>query len=343
MTRVTQTLTAVVALAAGVALLPAQADPTPSPAPHKNYTETIPGSKVTFDMVAVPGGTFTIGSPASEAGRSEDEGPQRKVTVRPFWIGKCEVTWDEFDLYWKTEPDAAPNPVEKKSGADAISKPTQPYVDETYEHERDGHPALCMTHHAAMEYCRWLSLMTGKTYRLPTEAEWEYACRAGSTTAYSFGNDAEKLDDYGWYKKNSPDDEHRRGTTHKVGTLKPNAWGIHDMHGNVAEWCLDHYRKDAYSTYLADAATLCPVFVPTEKKFSHVTRGGSWADDPARCRSAARRGSDPSWMRFDPQRPQSIWWLTKMDVIGFRICRPVEEQENLKGLKSKVTKRSPDY
>jgi formylglycine-generating enzyme required for sulfatase activity len=311
-------------------------------ADHRSYTEAIPGSMVKFDMVAVPGGTYVIGSPDAEAGRGTDEGPQRPITIRPFWIGKHEVTWDEFDLFWKTEVDIDPNnpPPPEPKGPDASTFPTPPYVDPDYNHRHEGHPALCMTQHCAMEYCRWLSKRTGKIYRLPTEAEWEYACRAGSKSAYSFGDDAAKLEEYGWYKKNSPDDDHARGTTHKVGSLKPNAWGIHDMHGNVTEWCVDHYQKDIYSTYPIDKPMVSPVLLPTARRWSHVTRGGSWADGPEMLRSAARRASDPSWMKHDPQEPKSIWWLTKMDVIGMRLVRAVEEQDNLKGLRSKVTKAS---
>jgi formylglycine-generating enzyme required for sulfatase activity len=191
-----------------------------------------------------------------------------------------------------------------------------------------------MTHHCAMEYCRWLSALTGKTYRLPTEAEWEYAARTGTKTAYSFGDDPAKLGEYAWFAGNSKEE------THPVGTRKPNPWGLHDMYGNVMEWCVDHYRKDYYSTFPADRLTLSPVLLPTERRYSHVARGGSWADEAAQCRSAARRGSDPSWSKHDPMRPQSIWWHTMMDGLGFRIVRPVEEQENLKGLKSSVTPNS---
>jgi formylglycine-generating enzyme required for sulfatase activity len=307
-------------------------------ATHQNYTEKIPGSDVTFDMIAVPGGTFTMGSPDSEKGRNPDEGPQHEVKLHPFWMGKCEVTWDEFDLWWKNNANADPNkPEAKKEESDATSRPTPPYVDETYGHERDKHPALCMTHHAAMKYCEWLSKKTGKVYRLPTEAEWEFACRAGSTTAYGFGDDPAKLDEYAWLKRNSPDQRHRKGTTHEVGTKKPNAWGLHDMHGNVMEWCIDHYKKDAYSLLAKDKLSLWPVFVPTEKRYPHVARGGSWADEPDRLRSACRRASEESWMKDDPNVPKSIWWLTKFDVIGLRVVRPIEEQDNLKNLKSKVT------
>lgn len=306
-----------------------------APADFKPYTQTIPGTSLKFDMVPIPGGTFLMGSPATEAGRGADEGPQHPVTVRPFWMGKTEVTWDEYDQYWKKQEDAVrekPTPADKL--ADAVTRPTPPYADETFGHGREGHPALCITHHAAMQYCQWLSAKTGKVYRLPTEAEWEYACRAGTKTAYSFGDDPSKLDDYAWYAKNSEE------LTHEVGKKKPNPWGLYDMYGNVAEWCLDQYKKDIYGTYSLDKAVLSPVLVPGPDRFPHVARGGSWADEPPRLRSAARRGSDKSWIKRDPQRPQSIWWLTDADFVGFRIVHPVSEQDILKGLKSKVTRES---
>src|SRR5262249_26227630 len=156
---------------------------------------------VKFEMIPIPGGTYLMGSPANEPGRKDDEGPQHPVTIQPFWMGKCEVTWDEYDRYRKEEAVDSPEVIEKKlkANADALTGPTKPDADETSGHGREGNPVLCITHHAAMEYCRWLSAKTGKYYRLPTEAEWEWAARAGTTTAYSFGNDAEKLGDYAWY------------------------------------------------------------------------------------------------------------------------------------------------
>lgn len=343
----------------GIALIPTPprenqlwAAPTIEKATHKNYAEKVTYSKVekkgdkdiveqdtfTFEMIAVPGGTFSMGSPDSEKGRNADEGPQHEVKIRPFWMGKCEVTWDEFDPWWKSEAEVeAMAKKDANTESDAVTSPTPPYVDETYGHERDKHPAMCMTHHAAMKYCEWLSKKTGKIYRLPTEAEWEYACRAGSTTAYCFGDDPAKLDDYGWYKKNAWTERRKKGTIHEVGTKKANAFGLHDMHGNVMEWCLDHYKKDAYTLLSKNMLSIAPVFPPTDKRYSHVARGGSWVDDPDQLRSAARRASEESWLKDDPNVPKSIWWLTKFDVIGFRVVRPVEEQEELKGLKSKVT------
>jgi formylglycine-generating enzyme required for sulfatase activity len=303
---------------------------------HESYTEHLVDGKIQLDMVAIPGGTFFMGSPDNEKGRSTDEGPQHPVRVRPFWMGKTEVTWDEYDVFWKHEPatwkDQRPP---TNTGADAITRPSPPYIDETLGFGREEHPVVSITHHAAMEYCRWLSAKTGKAYRLPTEAEWEWAARAGTTSAFYFGDDPAKLGAYAWYDKNSDD------STYAVGRKKPNLWGLYDMYGNVAEWCLDHYQKDYYTTFPTDQLTLTPVKLPTADRYPHVARGGSWADGPDRCRSAARRGSDKSWNRLEPMRPTPVWWLSNGDFVGFRVVRAVEEQENLKGIRSKVTKESP--
>src|SRR5262249_23059341 len=146
-------------------------------------------------------------------------------------------------------------------------------------------------------------------------------------------DDPKKAGDFAWYDENAEN-------TNLVGKKKPNPWGLYDMHGNVSEWCLDHYDKDFYAKFKDAKLTLWPVNPPTDKRFSHVARGGSWAEKAGRLRRPARRGSDKTWIQRDPQRPQSIWWLTDADFVGFRIVRPVEEQENLKGLKSKVTRES---
>jgi formylglycine-generating enzyme required for sulfatase activity len=328
---------AAVAVFLAAVLFLAMAADAPRLTDFQAYTQTIPGSKVSFSMVPIPAGDFLMGSPIDEVGRNPDEGPQHPVGLHAFWIGKTEVTWDEYDLFWKTEPGAQRPPPQSPADreADAVTRPTAPYADETFGHGREHHPVLGITHHAAMQYCHWLSLKTGRIYRLPAEAEWEYACRAGIRTAYYFGNDAKALGDYGWYAANSED------VTHEVGQKRPNPWGVYDMYGNVAEWCLDQYRADFYASLSADRLTFAPVVVPTANRFAHVVRGGSWADDAAHCRSAVRRASDKRWLRRDPQRPQSIWWLTDGDFVGFRVVRPVVEQDNLKDLKSRVTPDSP--
>jgi formylglycine-generating enzyme required for sulfatase activity len=321
---------------------PAQGDKTaPAKYPiveklaHKSYVETIPGSKVTFEMVAIPAGTYLMGSPETEKGRNADEGPQHPVTVKGFWMEKCETTWDEFDVYWRGRPgkkeDKEP---EKPVDADAVTRPTPAYADETFGLGREGNPVICISHHTALQYCRWLSLKTGKPYRLPTEAEWEWAARAGTTTAYSFGNNPAKLGDYAWFSANSED------KPQPVGKKKPNPWGLHDMYGNACEWCIDLYRKDYYASFPKDKPTLQPVNKPAGTRFSHVTRGGAWDSDAAGCRSAARRPSTKDWIKLDPQRPQSIWWLTSAEFVGFRVVRPIEEQEDLKGFRSRVTRES---
>ena len=315
----------------------ASVEAVPAASEMKAYTETIPGTPVKFDMVPIPGGDYVIGSPEGEKDRNADEGPQHPITIRPFWMGKYEVTWDEYNLFAESAvlKDELDKLKDRKSELDGITRPTPPYQDMTFGYGHDKYPAICMTHHAAMEYCRWLSAKTGKGYRLPTEAEWEYACRAGTKSAYSFGDDAAKLGEYAWSAENSD------GKPHPVGQKKPNPWGLYDIHGNVAEWCIDHYQKDYYSTFAPDKPTFSPVLLPTEKRFPHVVRGGSWDEDPPALRSSARHASNREWLRQDPQRPQSIWWLTEGVFVGFRVIRPLEEQANLKGLKSKVTKQSP--
>lgn len=327
-------------LLAAAAVGPASQAPAPAPAPpvaapsaFETYVEDIPNTKVKFEMVPIPAGTFLMGSPPGEAGRAEDEGPQVEVAVPAFWMGRFEVTWNEYDLFAVARRrDATPLP----AGADAVTQPTPPYADESFGYGKGRQPALSITHHAAMEYCRWLSARTGKTYRLPTEAEWEYACRAGATTRYAFGNGEADLAAYAWSQANA--DDH----PHPVGQKKPNAWGLFDMHGNLAEWVLDTYDAQTYADWARTGGLLsAPVVVPDERRFPHVVRGGSWDDAPARLRSAARRSSERSWNRRDPQRPQSIWWLTDATHVGFRLVRPVEEQKELLGLKSKVTRQSP--
>ncbi|HYP06730.1 MAG TPA: formylglycine-generating enzyme family protein, partial [Bryobacteraceae bacterium] len=211
----------------------------------------------------------------------------------------------------------------KDPAVDAVSRPTRPYVEMSFGMGIEGYPAISMTQHAANKYAEWLSAKTGHFYRLPTEAEWEYACRAGTTTAYSFGDDTAKLADYGWYSKNSTE-----GKYGKVGTKKPNPWGLHDMHGNVMEWTLDQYDPKGYAGLAGDN----PWNIAT-RPYPHAVRGGSWMDGAASLRCGARTASDPSWKQQDPQLPKSIWYHTDAQGLGFRLVRPVAVPQAEKKIK----------
>ena len=284
----------------------------------KSYTQKIGGSPQVYDMVAIPGGEFMMGSPASEKGHKADEGPQHKVKIEPFWMGKHEVIWDIYDLYTFKNMEkemAARHPDVDKSvqKTDASTRPSPPYVDMSFGMGRAGYPAINMTQYAAIHFCKWLYEKTGVFYRLPTEAEWEYACRAGSKTAYSFGDDAAKLDEFAWHRKNSD------AAYKKIGQKKPNAFGLYDMHGNVMEWTLDQYIPDYYSKKPAGEA-----YAPVTELYPTAVRGGSWDDEPADLRSAARTPSKPEWKILDPQLPKSEWWMTSASFVGFRLVRPIK-------------------
>ena len=308
-----------------------EAKPKPTPvkdadekteAEMKAYTDAIPGGDDKFEMLPIKGGKFLMGSPEKESGRKPDEGPQHEVQVNPFWMGKCEVTWDEYEIFMFTldvhrrqQLKLAPEP--NDAFADAVARPTKPYTDMTFSMGKAGYPAISMTQFAARMYCKWLSEKTGRFYRLPTEAEWEYACRAGTKTAYYFGDDPKLLDEHGWYAGNS-DDKY-----HKVGKKKANPWGLYDMAGNVAEWVLDQYTVDFYKKQLGQTA-VNPVTMP-DKEYPVVARGGAWDGDADGCRSAARMASNPDWKEQDPQIPKSVWYLTDAQFVGFRIIRPLKE------------------
>ncbi|TWU41761.1 formylglycine-generating enzyme family protein [Novipirellula artificiosorum] len=302
------------------AVLPLPEAVATSEAEMKPYLEPIEHTEQEIAMVPIPGGTFRMGSPDTEADRNEDEGPQREVTIDPFWMGKCEITWDQYDT-WGLQMDQlrrrmmslAATP--RDALVDGVSKPTEPYTDMSFGMGKEQFPAICMTQHAARTYCKWLSVKTGRYYRLPTEAEWEYAARAGTQTAYSFGDDPADLDDYAWYFDNSDD------TYHEVGQKQPNPWGLHDMHGNVAEWVLDQYVEDFYSQ---SEKAKNPLAIPNTL-FPRVVRGGGWDDDPEMLRCAVREGSSEAWKEQDPQLPQSIWYLTDALGVGFRVVRPLVE------------------
>jgi sulfatase modifying factor 1 len=277
-----------------------------------DFTEQIPASGVTFRMIAIPGGAFTMGSPADEPLREADE-IRREVTVDSFFIAEVEVTWDEYmEFYRQTAAEGRTTDTEgsrlKDDDVDAVTGATPPYGKPDQNWGMGQRPAISMSWHAAETYCRWLSLVTGKHYRLPTEAEWEYACRAGTQTPYFFEGDPsgfEKrgifggkpdtavINTYVIYQGNSP------SRTQEPSAVKANPWGLKNTSGNVAEFCSDIY----------------------EGTDEHVIRGGSYRDGAAGVRSAARdytRTTD--WLMTDPQMPKSIWWYSDCFYVGFRVA-----------------------
>jgi len=293
-----------------------------APGNMQPYTNTIPGTRVTFSMVPIPAGEFVMGSPDSEPNRKPDEGPQHKVKISPFWMGQFEVTWNEYELFMYPDEEkrtqaTVPSNSSGDKLADAVTHPSKPYVEMSFGMGKDGFPAISMTQHAANKYCQWLSAKTGQFYRLPTEAEWEYACRAGTTTTYFFGDEASKLPEYAWFEQNS-DFKYQ-----KVGKKKPNPWGLYDIYGNVVEWVLDQYDPDFYKQCAATSPAIDP-WNKAIKPYPHSVRGGSWDDEATMCRSAARRGSDRAWKMQDPQLPKSIWYFSDAQWVGFRIVRPLK-------------------
>jgi formylglycine-generating enzyme required for sulfatase activity len=288
-----------------------------------------------IELLPIPAGEFLIGSPEKEEKREADEGPQRSVKVDAFWMAKTETTWNAFFPFMdngaprnkdgtldRDSDRTTSDPPTMRDGEKLLDVITQPTpaaytplhlgLSNGYE---SGYPAMNITQHAANQFCQWLSAQTGHFYRLPTEAEWEYACRAGTTTAYSWGDDASKMGDYAWFAENS------EFLYQKVGMKKPNPWGLHDMHCNVAELVLDQYLANSYESYKNGVSN---PFTPPTKRYPTSVRGGHWDADADQLRSANRTASTPDWKVRDPQIPKSIWYCTDAPFVGFRIVRPLK-------------------
>ncbi len=289
---------------AAVQRLRARLEQRAAASPSAAYKVTIPNTTVSYDMVPVPAGEFLMGS----KGRKEEQ-PQHKVRLDAFWMQAREVTWDQFLLFMFAEQAneaGHPDPL-----VDALSRPTSPHVDMSFGRGTAGFPAISMTQHAANKFAQWLSAKTGEFYRLPTEAEWEYACKAGSTDGDPDGD----LEDYAWFAENSKTDNFPDGTYHPGGQKKPNAWGLYDMLGNVMEWTLDQLKP-----YSAEPAV--NPWVRATTPYPHAVRGGSWGNDDSGVTCTVRVGSDADWKRQDPQLPKSVWYMTDAQWLGFRLVRP---------------------
>jgi len=268
--------------------------------PSKNYSQNIPDSNFNIEMVSIPKGDIII--------------QNNEISLSTFWISKFEITWGIYNLF--TDQDYQFKDLEfifegDTIEVDGVSRPTTPYIDMSFGMGKDGYPAVNMTHFAASRFCEWLSIKTGYYYRLPTEAEWEYACRSGSVYNYSFGDNLDSLDDHAWYKNNSNE------KYQKVGQKTPNKWGLYDMHGNVSEWVVDSYEPEIFKKRKKKKDP----FVFNLDKYPKVYRGGSWLDESEYLKSSYRNFSDNSLQRRDPQIPKSKWWNTDAPHIGFRIVR----------------------
>jgi len=306
-----------------------------------NFTEHIPKSSVSFNMIAIPGGSFKMGSSSGEPFRKEDEGPVREVEVSSFFMAEIETSWDEYlAFYVQTAAEGRSTDTEglrnrKTSSTDAISGATPPYGQPDQGWGLGKRPAISFSFHAAETYCLWLSQVTGKTYRLPTEAEWEYACRAGTESPYFFPGDPRKFEKTGLRARFSKNDTAVINTyviyrgnsptkTQLPDRVKPNPFGLRNLAGNVAEFCSDWYRADAYSQY-SPGIVRDPKGPPEGTE--HVIRGGSFLSSADAVRSAARDyTSTQTWLKTDPQMPKSIWWYSDCFNVGFRVVCEYDEK-----------------
>lgn len=308
----------------------------------ENFTETIPGTSASISMIAIPGGSFAMGSPESEPFHQADEAPQKQIEVSRFFMGEMEVTWDQFwAFYGETMSEGRTPPMviyanNSRPDVDAVSGPTPPFGFPDQGWGMGERPAITMTHYAAQTFCQWLSLKTGKKYRLPTEAEWEYAARGGTSTPYFFegspkkysnegfwnglfGADTTMISRYVVYANNS------KSRTEEPALVQANPFGLKNMLGNVMEYCADWYAEDAYSQ-LADG-TKNPKG-PSDG-IEHVVRGGHYGSDASELRCADRAHTHhDDWLRTDPQNPKSIWWYSDIKAIGFRVVCEVPEGVN---------------
>ncbi|MCL2073509.1 MAG: SUMF1/EgtB/PvdO family nonheme iron enzyme [Marinilabiliaceae bacterium] len=313
-----------------------------------SFKEQIPGTSVSFNMVAIDGGTFEMGSYENEPFRKNNEGPVRKISLSPFFIAETEVTWEMYWAFYSetmSEGRIPPREVlvanEKAKNSifdifnkdktnievDAISGPTPPFGFPDQGWGGDDRPAIMMTHYAAEIFCLWLSQKTGKKYRLPTEAEWEYAARADTKTPYFFEGDPKNFSDKGFFRKIFGADttninsfvtyaKNSRNKTGEPSRVRKNPYGLTNMLGNVLEYCSDWYAPDAYSQTDSEIANPKGPTTGTE----HVVRGGYYLSTPEDLRCAARFSTEhENWLKTDPQIPKSIWWYSDFKGIGFRV------------------------
>ncbi len=311
----------------------------------KPFIETIPGTTVAFNMKPIPGGQFKMGSPQGEAGRKDHEEPRRTVELSPFFMSEIQVSWDMYMAFFRetvsegrSEMGMGVSKRPDKEGVDAISGPTPPWGSPDQGWGWGDRPAITMTWHAANVFCEWLSQKTGKSYRLPTEAEWEYAARGETEGPYFFegdpakftrqrlmnrifGVDTTNISSHVIYAENS------MSRTHPPSAVKPNPFGLKNMLGNVWEFCADYYAHDAYATHPSGEVTRNPR--GPESGNERVIRGGSFRSDAYDVRTASRNHTrHNAWLITDPQIPKSIWWYSDVFDVGFRVVMEWPDTES---------------
>ena len=305
----------------------------------ENFTEQVPTTSITISMKAIPGGTYLMGSQEGDSFSKPDEYPQHKVTVSAFYMAETEITWDQYWAFYAQTMSEGRTPPSKiyannnRPDVDAVSGPTPPFGMPDQGWGMGSRPAITMTHYAAETFCQWLSLKTGRNYRLPTEAEWEYAARGGTQTPYFFEGSPKKYSKETFWNKLFGADttsiasyvvysEDSFGKTQEPSEVKANPFGLKNMLGNVMEYCSDRYAADAYSK-IAEGA-LDPKGPESGEEF--VVRGGAYSDDASLVRCAARAHTKTDdWLRTDPQNPKSIWWYSDIKGIGFRVVCDVPD------------------
>jgi formylglycine-generating enzyme required for sulfatase activity len=251
------------------------------PAPQSNasklqpYVLTLPDSLVKIKMVPIPGGTLKVGT--------------QTITIKPFYMATTETPWEAYDVFTQSGPPS-PSYGQGEIAADAIALPSKSYILPDLGWGHAGYPTINISFLSVTMFNRWLSSKTGKKYRVPTEYEWEWACRAGAVGAWKM--DKALADKSAWHSDNS------EKVTHPVGKKLPNAYGLYDMLGNVGEWATDKDNKPV----------LC---------------GGTFLDLPTQMSPTPRQRWSPKWQETDPQFPKSRWWLSDGKFVGFRLfCEP---------------------
>lgn len=256
--------------------------------------ETIPGTEASFQLMLIPAGSFT----------AEDG---KKISVDAFYMSEFEVTNDLYMIFRRKELDNNESNLSTNYKPDAVTRPSPPYEDMSWGMGKgEVFPAVSMTQQAALEFCRWLYLKTGRFYRLPTEAEFTYVSITGALSD-------EPLSEQAWAAENG------KNKYHAVGKLKPNKYGIYDLYGNLLEWTADSWNTTPYTD-----GNNNPWAIPTKRNY-RVLKGGSFIDRESDITPHARFKSELKWQERDPQIPKSKWWLTDGSHIGFRVVSPEKQ------------------